>query len=108
MHKLKPMKTITERVRGKSFLWLCIMVGIGSILLLALAPATYRATFSLIGFLTFAALFVLQAASGVALDHWWVARIERMAQPFSYWWRVAACGVGAAGFAYLFFVPEAA
>ena len=102
------MGTFAKRVKGKSFLWLFLLIGIGSVLLISLAPATYKNMVSVIGFLTFALLFSVQAFSGVALDNWWVARIDRETQPFSYWWRVAACGICAAAFAYRIFVPAAA
>ena len=102
------METFAKRVRGKSFLWLCLLVGLGSVLLIALTPATYGASWAVIGFSLFAPLFLIQAASGVALDSWWVARIDLKTQPYSYWWRVVFCGLSAAGFAYRIFVPVAA
>jgi hypothetical protein len=102
------MEILARRVRGKSFLCPCLLVGLGSVLLIALAPATYDAGWAAIGFSLFGPLFAIQAASGVALDNWWVARIERKTQPYSYWWPVVFCGVGAAGFAYRILVPAAA
>ena len=102
------MEEFAKRVRGKSFLWLCLLVGLGSVLLVALSPAAYDAGWAVIGLSFFGPLFVLQAASGLALDNWWVARIDRKATPYSYWWRVVFCGLGAAGFAYRIFVPVAA
>ena len=102
------MESFAKRVRGKSFLWLCLLVGLGSVLVVALTPATYEASWAAIGFSLFAPLFVVQTASGVALDNWWVACIDRKTHPYSYWWRVVFCGLGAAGFAYRIFVPVAA
>ena len=102
------MEAIAKRVRDKSFLWLCLLVGVGSVLLISLAPATYDAAWAVIGFALFGLLFVIQSVSGVALDNWWVARIDRKTHPYSYWWRVVLCGIGAAGFAYRIFLPAAA
>ncbi len=99
------MTDFGKLVRGKSFLWLCLLVGLGSLLLLAFAPAAYKSSWAVIGFSLFGPLFLIQAVSGVALDNWWVARIDRNTKPYSYWWRVIFCGVGAAGFAYRIFVP---
>ena len=101
------MQALTKCVRDKSFLWLFLLVVIGSTSLLVLAPATYHAISSIIGFMAFAFLFIIQAMSGIALDNWWIARIDRETQPFSYWWRVAAWGLGATGFAYLTLLPAA-
>ena len=102
------METFSTRVRGKSFLWLCLLLGLGSVMLVALTPATYEDSWAVIGFTLFAPLFLLQAASGLALDNWWVARIDRKTAPYSYWWRVVFCGLGAAGFTYRIFSPVAA
>lgn len=99
------MSTIADRIRGKSFLWLCLAVGIGSALGISVAPATYDGSWAAIGFALCAPLFVLQAASGLALDNWWIASINRKTQPYSYWWRVVVWGLGAAGFAYRMLVP---
>ena len=101
------MEAFANRVRDKSFLWLFLLVGIGSTSLLVLAPATYHAISSIIGFMAFTFLFIIQVMSGIALDNWWIARIDRETQPFSYWWRVAAWGLGATGFAYLTLFPAA-
>ena len=99
------VSTFANRIRGISFLWLCLAVGVVSVLLISMGPVTYDASWAAIGLALFAPLFVVQVASGVALDNWWVASIERKERPYSYWWRVVAWGLGAAGFAYRVFVP---
>ncbi|MGO4223672.1 hypothetical protein AB4Y64_17695, partial [Lysobacter sp. TAF61] len=70
--------------------------------------AAYDAGWAVIGLSLFGPLFALQAVSGLALDNWWVASIDRRIMPYSYWWRVVFFGLGAAGFAYRIFVPVAA
>ena len=101
------METFAKRVRDKSFLWLFILIGLGSAFLIYLTPTAYAASWPAVGFSLFALLFLIQAVSGLALDKWWVARIDREAQPYSYWWRVVLCGLGAAGFAYRILAPVA-
>ncbi|KRG69333.1 hypothetical protein [Pseudoxanthomonas dokdonensis] len=101
------MNSLANRIKGKSFLWPCLLFGIVSVFFISFAPAMYDVTWAIVGFLLFAPLFILQTGSGVALDNWWVARIDRKTQPYSYWFRVVFWGLGTAGFAYRIFVPVA-
>ena len=99
------METLARRVRGRSFIWLLLLVVGVTALLFELLPSTSAVrVINVIGFWSFATLFAAQAVTGIALDNAWVACIDRSVRPFSYWWRVAACGMGAAAFAYVAFV----
>ena len=101
------MDRIRNFVAQRSFLWLFIAMSTACLVLFAIYPPipSNEQSYFVVFFCGFSVIFLIQAASGWALDAQWRASIDRSGHPYSYWWRTMLCGIVAAGSAYRIFFP---